>query len=150
TVAELTIKQFKLRCWARATLYELGELTLHDAVDLLQHIAVDGGLVTEIGQDVVQQLMAQAFDEAGPKYGDECDLELELDDDAAGWREAARQYHANRGQRCAIVEINADRLARLRRLLDPDVSLDRTYNELAKLRELPKSTSDAAEYLVRL
>jgi hypothetical protein len=52
---------FKARCEARARLYSAGELTLHEAVDKLQHDAVATGLVALIGQDAVQALMSAAF-----------------------------------------------------------------------------------------
>ena len=51
----------KLRAWARAYLYAIGELTLHEAVDILQRDAQRDGLVDEIGQDGVQQILADAF-----------------------------------------------------------------------------------------
>ena len=49
------------RAEARAYLWSIGELTLHDAVDQLQADAVRDGLVKQIGQDAVQQIMADAF-----------------------------------------------------------------------------------------
>jgi hypothetical protein len=55
------VNVFKARCWARARLFEEGELDLHDAVDVLQESAVDTGLVAAIGQDAVQAIMAKAF-----------------------------------------------------------------------------------------
>ena len=51
----------ELRAWARAYLYSIGELTLHQAVDVLQRDAKRDGLVAEIGQDAVQQILADAF-----------------------------------------------------------------------------------------
>jgi hypothetical protein len=57
----VTRDAFELRCWSRAQLYELGELDLHDAVDVLQHFAEETGLVAAIGQDEVQKIMADAF-----------------------------------------------------------------------------------------
>ena len=51
----------ELRAWARAYLYSIGELTLHQAVDVLQRDAQRDGLVAEIGQDAVQQILADAF-----------------------------------------------------------------------------------------
>jgi hypothetical protein len=46
---------FKLRSDVRAHLYGQGDLDLHDAVDPLQETA------PAIGQDVVQDIMGQAF-----------------------------------------------------------------------------------------
>jgi hypothetical protein len=55
--------RFAVLCWARAQLYAAGDLELHAAVDALQARAVRDGLVTDIGQDAVQAIMAQAFTE---------------------------------------------------------------------------------------
>jgi hypothetical protein len=55
------LKCFRLRCWAQAYLYAAGELDLHSAVDQLQHDAEESGLVAELGQDVIQKFMADAF-----------------------------------------------------------------------------------------
>jgi hypothetical protein len=52
---------FGLRAWARATLWQCGELDLHEAVDALQAHAIRTGLVAELGQDAVQNIMANAF-----------------------------------------------------------------------------------------
>jgi hypothetical protein len=56
------IAGFKARCESRALLYCAGELTLHDAVDVLQQHAVDAGLVAKYGQDAVQKIMSDAFE----------------------------------------------------------------------------------------
>jgi hypothetical protein len=64
---------FVARTEARAALWQFGELSLHEAVDKLQADAVRDGLVTELGQDEVQRLMAEAFGavrEDLPKFGD--------------------------------------------------------------------------------
>jgi len=52
---------FELRAWARAYLWSIGELTRREAVDVLQHDAERDGLVEQIGQDGVQQIIASAF-----------------------------------------------------------------------------------------
>jgi hypothetical protein len=52
---------FWARCEARAHLYAVGELDLHDAVDVLQEHAVRHGLVDEIGQDAVQAIIVETF-----------------------------------------------------------------------------------------
>jgi hypothetical protein len=49
---------------------------------------------------------------------------------APGWREAALEYHKHRGSRASIVPYAPEHLARLRRLLDDNVSLDRAWHEL--------------------
>ena len=46
---------------ARANLVEAGALSLHDAVDGLQLLAEQWGLVDAIGQDEVQRLIAAPF-----------------------------------------------------------------------------------------
>jgi hypothetical protein len=55
------LEVLQARARARATLYAAGELSLHEAVDPLQHWAVDTGLVEQVGQDVVQLILARAF-----------------------------------------------------------------------------------------
>ena len=57
----LAPEQFALRCWARAQLYQIGDLELHPAVDFLQELADQGGLIAAHGQDRVQEIMANAF-----------------------------------------------------------------------------------------
>jgi hypothetical protein len=52
---------FYERCEARALLWSLGELDLTDAVDVLQRDAERDGLVELVGQDAVQQILADAF-----------------------------------------------------------------------------------------
>lgn len=55
------VEVFKLRAWARAQLFDAGEIDLLDAVDALQAAAEAYGLVAKLGQDHVQRLMAEAF-----------------------------------------------------------------------------------------
>jgi hypothetical protein len=52
---------FRARAEARALLVQLGELGLHDAVDVLQSDAERDGLVDALGQDALQQILATAF-----------------------------------------------------------------------------------------
>ena len=52
---------FSARAEARAILWREGELTLHEAVDALWAAAVRGGLVTRLGADHVQRILADAF-----------------------------------------------------------------------------------------
>jgi hypothetical protein len=49
------------RAEARAILYAAGELTLQNAVDGCQQAAEAYGLVVEIGQDAVQQIISESF-----------------------------------------------------------------------------------------
>jgi hypothetical protein len=55
------LEVFAERCKARAMLWQAGEISLHDAVDVLQHAAVRDGLVAQLGQDEIQRIMAEAF-----------------------------------------------------------------------------------------
>jgi hypothetical protein len=54
---------FRLRAWARAYLWAIGELDLHDAVDVLQDAAERDGLVAQLGADKVQEIVSAAFAE---------------------------------------------------------------------------------------
>jgi hypothetical protein len=54
------VEAFTLRASAQAYLYAIGEISLHDAVDELQEDAEASGLIPEIGQDAIQQVMAEA------------------------------------------------------------------------------------------
>jgi hypothetical protein len=51
----------RARAEARALLYAAGEYDLHEGVDVLQHDAERQGLVDIIGQDIVQQILSDAF-----------------------------------------------------------------------------------------
>jgi hypothetical protein len=59
-------KIFRERCEARAILYEAAELSLHEAIDVLQDDAKRTGLVGMLGQAAVQAIIAEAF--ARPQY----------------------------------------------------------------------------------
>jgi hypothetical protein len=52
---------FRARVEARALLWQAGELDLHEAVDRLQADAQRDGLVRDIDQDGIQQILADAF-----------------------------------------------------------------------------------------
>jgi hypothetical protein len=56
-----TVEIFTARAEARALLWQAGEFDLHHAVDELQAAAERDGLVEQLGQDGVQQIMAKAF-----------------------------------------------------------------------------------------
>jgi hypothetical protein len=60
---------FLERAWARAYLYSIGDLTLHEAVDKLRHDAERNGLIELVGVDNIQKILADAF----APYGGECD-----------------------------------------------------------------------------
>jgi len=55
------VEAFRARCEARAYLFSIGELDLHEAVDVLQADAERTGLLELIGQDEVQRIMSDAF-----------------------------------------------------------------------------------------
>jgi hypothetical protein len=117
------VEAFRAQCEARVYLVDQLEMDLHEAVDGLQAAAVATGLVDQVGVDGVQAIMSDAFVEG---IADESPMSW----DSAGWKDAAREYHEARGDRPAVIEIDADRLNRLRRLLDNNVSIDRAWAEL--------------------
>ena len=59
--SSVDLKGFELRCWARGYLEHHGVMPRQEAVDGLQDLAVDTGLVDTLGQDAVQAMMADAF-----------------------------------------------------------------------------------------
>jgi hypothetical protein len=61
-VAADPIEVFCARCEARAHLVAAGDFELHEAVDGLQEAVERTGLVTSLGQDAVQAMMAVAFE----------------------------------------------------------------------------------------
>jgi len=68
-----------------------------------------------------------------------------------GWKEAAAEYHRDRAGRPLIVEIEPERLKRLRRLMSDSVSLDAAWAELNDFRNrpTPKATVEAVVHAVR-
>src|SRR5262245_21261473 len=54
--------------------------------------------------------------------------------DAQSWRDAAVEYHRDRPGRLAV-QIELKRLARLRRLMADDMSIDRAWHELRGSRQ---------------
>ena len=64
-------------------------------------------------------------------------------------RDAAIEYHRERGESTLIVEIEPERLARARRLLADDVTLERAWAELNKPSEVAASTLQTAEFLLQ-
>jgi RecA-family ATPase len=61
TALPSNVAVFKERCVARALLVANGEMDFREAVDGLQAAADEYGLVTDIGQDAVQAIMAETF-----------------------------------------------------------------------------------------
>jgi hypothetical protein len=74
------------------------------------------------------------------------------DTNARDWRQAAADYHHARGQRTLVVEIDPERLARLRRVKADDISLDRVWRELNDpgARPIPQTTVNALLYQLRM
>jgi hypothetical protein len=62
------VEVFTARCQARGLLFKAGELELNEAVDVLQDAAEYTGLVTSLGQDAVQTMMADAFQTTQPVH----------------------------------------------------------------------------------
>jgi hypothetical protein len=87
--------------------------------------------VGAIGQDAARATMTAAFS-AVRDDADNTVPELITDDAWAApiWREAALEYHKHRGNRASIAPYAPEHLARLHRLLDDDISLDRAWHEL--------------------
>lgn len=66
TVVASAIDVLRLRAWARAFLWAEGHIgTIPDAVDPLQDFAERDDLIAQIGQDAVQQILADAFRSRG-------------------------------------------------------------------------------------
>jgi hypothetical protein len=68
--------------------------------------------------------------------------------DAPTWREAAIEYHRDR-HGCLAIDIEPKRLARLRRLMADDVSLERAWHELQDTRPPPVVVVEALKLAVR-
>ena len=72
--AAVTIKHidpvdaFIERAEGRAYLWLIGDLTLHEAVDVLQADAERDGLIEQIGQDQIQKILGESF--ASYRYGE--------------------------------------------------------------------------------
>jgi hypothetical protein len=101
---------------ARAILVEAGEL--EDADPGGAHVPVPGD---------------DAHDGDADDRIDGGDGDHHRDEDAwsaPSWHEAAEQYHTQRGERVAVVEIDPQNVARLRRLFDDGVALQRAWHEL--------------------
>jgi hypothetical protein len=70
--------------------------------------------------------------------------------DERAWRQAAAEYHKGRAGRTLIVEIEPQRLARLRELMADNVSLERAWAELNEPRYgAAESTIEAVAYALR-
>src|SRR5262245_44258849 len=71
--------------------------------------------------------------------------------DHPGWKEAAEQYRRDCAGRVLIVEIEPERLKRLRSLIQPDVTLEQASNEIIEPRNraTPKVVIEAVMLAVR-
>lgn len=118
TTAPPVLDVFRARCEARAVLVAEGEMDFLDAVDGLQDAAVAYGLVAEIGQDAVQEVMAAAFAVLW--------VERVFDIDAVwnfpGWQQATLDYHRDRAGRVLIVEPATERASNTVAQSTPDAS----------------------------
>jgi hypothetical protein len=141
------LKVFIARAEARAKLWQIGEISLHDAVDELQRAAEASGLVAELGQDEVQRLMVEAFAPLRDDLAineDPSGATASFDDDESTF--AAACHKADEKQRRKPTD---RRLERLRRLLDDDVTLERASVELGKPDGVAESTLQTAEFLIQ-
>ena len=64
------------------------------------------------------------------------------------WKEAARDYHAQRGGSRTVIEIEPARLRRLRQLLNDSVSLERAWHELNAAHIHGRAAQATAEALM--
>jgi hypothetical protein len=103
--------------------------------------------VGAIGQNAARATMTAAFS-AVRDDADNTVPELIADDAwaAPGWREAALDYHKNRGDRVGITPEN---IARLRRLMDDSISLDRAWAEVSRPSGAAASTVEALVFGLR-
>jgi hypothetical protein len=61
TTAPAPLDVLTLRAWARAYLWSIGELTLHEAGDVLWQDAEAAGLIELVGADGIQKILSDAF-----------------------------------------------------------------------------------------
>jgi hypothetical protein len=69
--------------------------------------------------------------------------------DGPGWGGAALEYHAARDKRASIVSHSPEEIARLRRLMDDNMSLDRAWAELSRLPGAAAATVEALMFSLR-
>lgn len=117
------IKAFTAPAKARAHLVAAAELELHEVVDVLQDAAERTGLVTLVGQDAVQAMMADAWKATQPVHDSEAPV-----------RPTNEPYHlvSNHGVASAAELQRAD---------------DRAIAEWFRHR-LPAATVDALHYVI--
>jgi hypothetical protein len=79
------------------------------------------------------------------------DIVIQSDDgwDDPSWRGAALEYHAARDRRVSIVSHSPEEIARLRRLMDDNVSLDCAWSELSRPSRTAAPTVEALMFAMR-
>ncbi len=128
--------------------YVLSELRLAVALtDVEKNHLATVGVALKAGM-ILDQRLAQEDQGRQALYVAEREAEDRLTDgwSSSGWRDAAAEYHAARGGRVSIVEIEPEKL---RRLLDDSISIDRAYREINANRPTPQTTIEAVIVSVR-
>jgi hypothetical protein len=150
SVAHCPLIVLTLRAWARATLWQAGDLDLHEAADMLQAAAVHDGLVAKVGQDRVQEILAAAFAAVRDtllKF-EHIKTEPSFADNglsAPGRRDAA-VGHKDRRFRVSVTSYTVNELARLRELQADNVTLERAWHEINRLTD--RATASTIEALM--
>jgi hypothetical protein len=127
---------FIARAEARAILWREGEITLHDAVDVLWADAERDGLVAKLGADHVQQILADAFAPVRDDVTDDVDLEN---------HRAVRFYESN-----DEYDGLSFTFAKACRAADERVRQQRKrQHERSNKPHVAESTLQAAEYLIQ-
>jgi hypothetical protein len=106
--------------------------------------------VGAISQDAARTTMTAAFS-AVHDDADNTAPELIADDAWAAptWREAALEYHKNRGGRVSIAPYAPEEIARLHWLLDDNISFERAWSELFRPQRAAASTTEALMFSLR-
>jgi hypothetical protein len=68
---------------------------------------------------------------------------------APSWREAALEYHKARDGHVSIAPYAPEEIARLRRLLDDNISFERAWSELSRPQRAAASTIEALMFSLR-
>jgi hypothetical protein len=119
---------FTERAEAMARARQAGEILLCDAVDKIQQVAEGFGLVIELGQDAVQAMMAEIF--APVRRAGATPTAAIADDQYEGLSSTfAAVCRVADGKQAPKADRPAHRPT-ARALVDDDVSLERTWQEL--------------------
>jgi hypothetical protein len=107
----------------------------------------------EDGREAVPVAVGEAEDGHRAEAGDRRRDSVLNGWSAPGWKDAAAEYHVERGRRHLLGELDPERLRRLPRLLDDStISFDRTHREVnaARLRgRAATSEVEALEFSMR-